>query len=80
MNEAIDLLFIDGDHSYDGVTSDLKAYLPKVKAGGTVLLHDWGWAEGVQRAIRELVIPVQIEQPRTLPNLYSVRIDPRKLA
>jgi hypothetical protein len=61
------------------VTSDLKAYLPKVKVGGTVLLHDWGWAEGVQRAIREIVIPLQIEQPQTLRNLYSVRIDPRKL-
>jgi predicted O-methyltransferase YrrM len=79
LNEPIDLLFIDADHSYDAVTSDLKTYLPKVKAGGTILLHDWGWAEGVQRAIREWVVPIQIEQPSTLPNLYSVRIDPRKL-
>ena len=67
LNEEIDLFFVDGDHSYDSVTSDLKAYLPKVKAGGTVLLHDWGWAEGVKRAIRELVVPIQIEQPSTLP-------------
>ena len=78
VNEPIDLLFIDGDHSYDAVASDLKAYLPKVKAGGMLLLHDWGWAEGVRSAVRELVVPIQIDQPRILPNLYSVRIDPRK--
>jgi len=78
MNESIDLLLIDGDHSYEGVTSDLRAYLPKVKAGGILFLHDWGWAEGVRSAVRELVVPIQIDQPRILPNLYSVRIDPRK--
>ena len=80
LNEPIDLLFIDGDHSYEGVTVDLKAYLPKVKSGGMLLLHDWGWAEGVQRAIHEIVKPIEIDQPRTLPNLYSVRVDFRKQA
>ena len=75
ITNLIDLLLIDGDHSYEGVTSDLKAYLPKVKAGGILFLHDWAWAEGVRSAVRELVVPIQIDQPRILPNLYSVRID-----
>lgn len=36
----IDLLFIDGDHSYQGVVLDIKAWLPLVTVGGFVLFHD----------------------------------------
>lgn len=34
------LLFIDGDHSYQAVCSDLALYLPKVREGGYIVLHD----------------------------------------
>lgn len=37
---AIDVLFIDGDHSYRGVKSDLEMYSPLVKPGGLIALHD----------------------------------------
>jgi len=37
---AIDAVFIDGDHSYDGVTTDIRAWVPKVKSGGLILFHD----------------------------------------
>jgi predicted O-methyltransferase YrrM len=76
----VDLLFIDGDHSYQAVIADLKAYLPKVKVGGLLILHDWGWAEGVQRAVREIIVPIQVAQPHILPNMYSVCVDPNKLS
>jgi len=36
----IDLLFIDGDHNYDAVMSDLLRWAPMVKANGYMLLHD----------------------------------------
>lgn len=36
----IDLLFIDGDHSYDGVKQDFEMYAPLVRPGGAVALHD----------------------------------------
>lgn len=36
----IDLLFIDGDHSYDGVRQDFEMYAPLVRPGGAVVLHD----------------------------------------
>lgn len=36
----IDLLFIDGDHSYNGVKTDFLTYTPLVKPGGLVVLHD----------------------------------------
>lgn len=36
----VDFLFIDGDHSYQGVKSDWQDYSPLVRAGGLVALHD----------------------------------------
>jgi predicted O-methyltransferase YrrM len=39
-NEDIDLLFIDGDHSYDGVKMDFEMYSPLVKKGGIIAVHD----------------------------------------
>lgn len=36
----IDFLFIDGDHTYDGVKRDFELYLPLVAKGGMVALHD----------------------------------------
>ena len=36
----IDFLFIDGDHSYEGVKSDFYSYLPFVKPGGKIAFHD----------------------------------------
>jgi predicted O-methyltransferase YrrM len=38
---AIDVLFIDGDHTYKGVRQDIEMYSPLVrKGGGLVVLHD----------------------------------------
>jgi predicted O-methyltransferase YrrM len=55
--QRLGLLFIDGDHSYEGVSADIDAWLPHLRPGGVVAFHDVGWAEGVQRALRERVLP-----------------------
>jgi glycosyltransferase involved in cell wall biosynthesis/predicted O-methyltransferase YrrM len=73
-SEKIDLLFIDGDHSYEAVQTDLKAWLPKVRDGGIVAFHDYSWAEGVRKAIREFVVPLQIEGGHHLDSIYWTRI------
>ncbi|MEA5448384.1 glycosyltransferase [Leptolyngbya sp. CCNP1308] len=70
----VDLLFVDGDHSYEGAYTDLKDWLPKVKDFGIVVCHDYTWAEGVRRAIRELLAPLQIDAGRTLDGLYWTQI------
>ena len=36
----IDLLFIDGDHTYDAVTGDYSLYSPLVRLGGLIGFHD----------------------------------------
>lgn len=36
----VDYLFLDGDHRYEAVRRDFEDWLPKVKVGGVVLIHD----------------------------------------
>jgi len=53
----IDLLFIDGDHSYAGVAADIAAWWPHLRPGATVCFHDHqhGHGDGVVRAVKELI-------------------------
>jgi predicted O-methyltransferase YrrM len=48
----IDLLFIDGDHSYEGCKTDLISWFPWVRQGGWIAFHDSG-VDGVARVISE---------------------------
>jgi len=35
-----DFLFIDGDHTYEGVEGDFEMYSPLVRRGGIIAFHD----------------------------------------
>ena len=37
---ALDFVFIDGDHTYEGVKQDFELYSPLVRRGGIIALHD----------------------------------------
>jgi len=57
-DESLDWVYIDGDHSYEGVKADLEAYFRTVKPGGLLAGDDYGhvgsWFEdGVTRAVDE---------------------------
>lgn len=38
--QKLDFLFIDGDHSYEGVKRDFEMYAPLVRKGGLIGFHD----------------------------------------
>lgn len=52
-DRSLDFVFIDGDHNYDPVVADIKAWLPKIKQLGVLAGHDYGWCEGVRRAVHD---------------------------
>jgi hypothetical protein len=50
---SIDMVFIDGDHSYEGVKADVLAWIPKAKK--LICGHDYhGATPGVIQAVEEL--------------------------
>lgn len=42
-DNKFDFIFIDGDHSYEGVKNDILVCWPKLKIGGIMAFHDYKW-------------------------------------
>lgn len=40
-----DMVFVDGDHSYNGAKGDILAWLPSIKPGGIMAVHDFNKRE-----------------------------------
>ena len=68
-NGELDFLFIDGDHSYNGVKLDVDIWFPKLKSGGVIVMHDIEWADGVKKVVAEDVRPF-LAREGSLPNLF----------
>jgi hypothetical protein len=55
----LDFVYIDGDHSYEGVAADLAAAFESVRPGGLICGDDYSlghwWGDGVVRAVHEFI-------------------------
>jgi predicted O-methyltransferase YrrM len=71
----IDLLFIDGIHSYWGVKVDLEGLGKFVKKGGIIIAHDHKLYPGIEDAMEEAVKNGFIEKVEAVESYY--RDDPR---
>lgn len=55
-NLEIDVIFIDGDHTYLGCKRDIDAWYPHMKKGGVMMFHDCDESSpGVVQAVAEFV-------------------------
>jgi len=45
----VHLLFVDGDHTYEGVKADIAGWAPKIAPGGVIAFHDFNTAPAVAR-------------------------------
>ena len=54
---TVDFVYVDGDHSYEGASNDIRNYWPKLKPGGIMAIDDYEiggwWRDGVVRAANE---------------------------
>lgn len=55
IDEELDFIYIDADHSYEGAKNDLIAWFQKIRDGGIIGGHDYGHGNfpGIQKAIDE---------------------------
>lgn len=55
--KKVQYLFIDGDHSYEGVKKDIEAWIPHMDYGGIIGFHDYNHPKGnlmdVSKAVNE---------------------------
>lgn len=59
---SLDFIFIDANHLFDFIMMDIICWVPKVKSGGIVSVHDYHCGEtGVTRAIEAYVGAHRIE-------------------
>ena len=69
-DNSIDAIYIDGDHSYEGVKSDLELYYPKVKKNGLILCDDYTNFESVKKAVDEFCKKNKIDGNLTIDKFY----------
>jgi predicted O-methyltransferase YrrM len=50
--KSVDIVFVDGDHSYDSVYDDITTWLPKIKDGGVMWGDDFVWGS-VAKAVKD---------------------------
>lgn len=75
--DEIDVLFIDGDHSFNGVKSDFELYSPLVKTGGYIIFDDYNdkqHSPAVKPSVDEIVSMINgYEIIGTIPNIHGAR-------
>jgi predicted O-methyltransferase YrrM len=77
--DEIDILFIDGDHSYQAVINDFILYEGLVKNGGYIIFDDYRdeGCPGTKQAVNEIIESVNDRYTiiGTLPNIFGARPD-----
>lgn len=58
---SLDFVYIDADHTYEGVKADIESWYPKIRSGGIISGHDYenienqGVSTGVKKAVDDFV-------------------------
>lgn len=88
----VDMVFVDGDHSYEGCRGDIEAWLPHIKPGGLLAIHDYNkqmlpadpqgphpkpWP-GVNQAVNELMAEGQHRLHELTDSLISFVVAPQQ--
>lgn len=85
-NTKVDLLFIDGDHRYNGVINDFWNYHEFVNPGGFIVFDDYldhKYCPQVKRAVDDIVKTIQeknlpYEIIGSLPNYQNAKMEPQQ--
>lgn len=73
----VDMIFVDGGHQYHEAKGDIEIWLPIIKSGGIMAVHDYEktskvWI-GVNQAVKELLVG-QFEEVARVNTLIAFRV------
>lgn len=76
-DESLDMVFIDADHSYEGCSTDIREWFPKVRPGGIIgghdyENHDYPFGKEVRRAVDEFVTRTGLQLETGLNHTWFV--------
>lgn len=78
-NESLDIVFVDGDHSYTATLRDLELWYPKIRKGGVLSGHDFGSNPEVTRAVidfrKSLFVGLDRTDVLNSPGLLYINVD-----
>jgi predicted O-methyltransferase YrrM len=66
VDDGVDFLFIDGDHTYDGVKQDFEMYREMVSDGGIIAFHDIATHPDDQQEVQHRRQSIEDIEPRHL--------------
>lgn len=78
-DKSVDLIFVDGDHTYDAVKQDCNLWWNKLKSGGIMCWDDYNW-HGVKRAVDEFCFEKNlnlksISKINSYSTMYAIRTE-----
>jgi hypothetical protein len=78
--EAVDFVYIDGNHSYESVKKDIMLYYPLIKNNGLIGGHDYTpYYKTVMRAVNEFAEEAKLELHTIFPDWwFTVRTRTKK--
>jgi hypothetical protein len=77
-DESVDLIFVDGDHTYEAVKEDCTMWWNKLKTGGIMCWDDYYW-EGVKKAVDEFCFEKNLKLEAISKNNSYVTVFVRKI-
>ncbi len=71
---ALDFVFIDADHSYEGCSEDINLWLPKIRPGGILCGHDYPQIPMVVEAVDDFIADSSFELELGPGNTWFVQV------
>lgn len=76
-DKSLDFVYVDGDHTYESVLSDLNAAFEKVRVGGYICGDDYSlgqwWQDGVVKALHQFLASHLVAIEFLLGSQFMVR-------
>lgn len=76
-DESVDYVYVDGDHSYAGVTADLQDAFRITRPGGFICVDDYKlgawWGDDVIRAVHEMLVDKPVVIARKISSQAMLR-------